>query len=201
MELKKTDRIVGQSTKRSENADTFPSDVGAISVQAVYARAQRMPRQTVIENGGQGHMQKAFFPSPCLGAKKILKSPTKSKYLQCTITRENYTSRTYFSQLLQLRSCGAKSLTMKKPGLPLVCVSHVLPFSGLLLKVKVCPLWLPLLWMQRLQGGFLPVFWDVPKSVMHAVSVFGALVDWLQANIQFGHDSPITWPCSTIRIA
>ena len=28
-----------------------------------------------------------------------------------------------------------------------------------------------------LQGGFLPVFWDVPKSIMHAVS------------IEFGHDS------------
>ena len=42
-----------------------------------------MPRQTLIEKGGQGHMQKAFFPSPCLGAKKIVKSPTTSKYLQC----------------------------------------------------------------------------------------------------------------------
>ena len=29
----------------------------------MYARAQ--------QKGGQGHMQKAFFPSPCLGAKKI----------------------------------------------------------------------------------------------------------------------------------
>ena len=40
-----------------------------------------------------------------------------------------------------------------------------------------------------LQGGFLPVFWDVPKSNMHAVSDLGALVEWLQANIAFGHDS------------
>ena len=40
-----------------------------------------------------------------------------------------------------------------------------------------------------LQGGFLPVFWDVPKSIMHAVSDLGALVEWLQANIEFGHDS------------
>ena len=40
-----------------------------------------------------------------------------------------------------------------------------------------------------LQGGFLPVFWDVPKSTMHAVSDIGALVEWLQANIEFGHDS------------
>ena len=40
-----------------------------------------------------------------------------------------------------------------------------------------------------LQGGCLPVFWDVPKSTMHAVSDIGALVEWLQANIEFGHDS------------
>ena len=40
-----------------------------------------------------------------------------------------------------------------------------------------------------LQGGFLPVFWDVPKSTMHAVSDIGALVEWLQANIAIGHDS------------
>ena len=40
-----------------------------------------------------------------------------------------------------------------------------------------------------LQGGFLPVFWDVPKSTMHAVSDIGALVEWLQANIEFGYDS------------
>ena len=37
--------------------------------------------------------------------------------------------------------------------------------------------------------GFLPVFWDVPKSTMHAVSDIGALVEWLQENITFGHDS------------
>ena len=40
-----------------------------------------------------------------------------------------------------------------------------------------------------LQEGFLPVFWDVPKSTMHAVSDIGALVEWLQANIAIGHDS------------
>ena len=40
-----------------------------------------------------------------------------------------------------------------------------------------------------LQGGFLPVFWDVPKSDMHAVSDIGALVEWLQDHITFGHDS------------
>ena len=40
-----------------------------------------------------------------------------------------------------------------------------------------------------LQGGFLPVFWDVPKSDMHAVSDIGALVEWLQDHVTFGHDS------------
>ena len=40
-----------------------------------------------------------------------------------------------------------------------------------------------------LQGGFLPIFWDVPKSTMHAVSDIGALVEWLQENITFGQDS------------
>ena len=40
-----------------------------------------------------------------------------------------------------------------------------------------------------LQGGFLPVFWDVSERTMHAVSDIGALVEWLQANIAIGHDS------------
>ena len=40
-----------------------------------------------------------------------------------------------------------------------------------------------------LQGGFLPVFWDVPKSTMHAVSDVGALVEWLQEHIAFGQNS------------
>ena len=40
-----------------------------------------------------------------------------------------------------------------------------------------------------LQGGFLPVFWDVLKSHMHAVSEIGALVEWLQDHVTFGHDS------------
>ena len=40
-----------------------------------------------------------------------------------------------------------------------------------------------------LQGGFLPIFWDVPKSTMHAVSDVGALVEWLQEHIEFGQDS------------
>ena len=40
-----------------------------------------------------------------------------------------------------------------------------------------------------LQGGFLPIFWDVPKSTMHAVSDVGAVVEWLQEHIEFGQDS------------
>ena len=40
-----------------------------------------------------------------------------------------------------------------------------------------------------LQGGFLPIFWDVPRSTMHAVSDVGALVEWLQEHIEFGQDS------------
>ena len=28
-----------------------------------------------------------------------------------------------------------------------------------------------------LQGGFLPIFWDVPKSTMHAVSDIGTLAE------------------------
>ena len=40
-----------------------------------------------------------------------------------------------------------------------------------------------------LQGGFLPVFWDAPKSDMHAVSDIGALVEWLQDHITLGHVS------------
>ena len=40
-----------------------------------------------------------------------------------------------------------------------------------------------------LQGGFLRVFWDAPKSTMHAVSDVGALVEWLQEHIVFGQDS------------
>ena len=58
------------STNKSESAGAFPSQVGALAVQALCARAQRMPRQNIIETGAQGHMDKVFFPSPCLGAKK-----------------------------------------------------------------------------------------------------------------------------------
>ena len=38
-------------------------------------------------------------------------------------------------------------------------------------------------------GGFLPVFWDVPKSEMHAVGDIGAMVEWLQDRLNFGAES------------
>ena len=59
-----------------------------------------------------------------------------------------------------------------------VCVSHVLPSSGLLSKVKVCPLWSPLLWTQRLAwlsdrngGWFCRVvqespYWHIKRSLV-----------------------------------
>ena len=40
-----------------------------------------------------------------------------------------------------------------------------------------------------LEGGFLPVLWDLPRSQMHAVSDVGALVEWLQEHITFAHES------------
>ena len=40
-----------------------------------------------------------------------------------------------------------------------------------------------------MQEGFLSVFWDVPKSTMHAVSDVGTLVEWLQEHIVFGQNS------------
>ena len=30
-----------------------------------------------------------------------------------------------------------------------------------------------------LPGGFLPIFWDVPRANIHAVEDIGAVVDWL----------------------
>ncbi len=47
-----------------------------------------------------------------------------------------------------------------------------------------------------LQGGFLPVFRDVLKSHMHAVSEIGALVEWLQERITFGCNSTDNLACS-----
>ena len=33
------------------------------------------------------------------------------------------------------------------------------------------------------------MLWDVPRSQIHAVSDVGALVEWLQDHISFGHES------------
>ena len=38
---------------------------------------------------------------------------------------------------------------------------------------------------EQLLGGFLPVFWDVPRSEMHATVDIGTVVDWIQAQQEF----------------
>ena len=38
---------------------------------------------------------------------------------------------------------------------------------------------------RTLQGGFLPVFWDVPRADTHAVEDIGAVVEWLRARCDF----------------
>ena len=40
-----------------------------------------------------------------------------------------------------------------------------------------------------LRGGFLPVFWDVPRANLHAVVDVGAVVDWLQFQFKFSRDA------------
>ena len=40
-----------------------------------------------------------------------------------------------------------------------------------------------------LQGGFLPVFWDVPRAKIHAVEDVGAVVDWLTGQFEFHADA------------
>ena len=35
-----------------------------------------------------------------------------------------------------------------------------------------------------LRGGFLPVFWDVPRADTHAVEDIGAVVEWLTERFQ-----------------
>ena len=39
------------------------------------------------------------------------------------------------------------------------------------------------------RGGFLPVFWDVPRADMHAVEDIGAVVEWLTACCDFRADA------------
>ena len=34
-----------------------------------------------------------------------------------------------------------------------------------------------------LRGGFLPIFWDVPRANIHAVEDIGAVVDWLTGTL------------------
>ena len=36
-----------------------------------------------------------------------------------------------------------------------------------------------------LRGGFLPIFWDVPRANIHAVEDIGAVVDWLTERCEF----------------
>lgn len=42
---------------------------------------------------------------------------------------------------------------------------------------------------KELLGGFLPVFWDVPRSRLHAVVDIGAVVEWLQHVQTFSPDA------------
>ena len=39
-----------------------------------------------------------------------------------------------------------------------------------------------------LRGGFLPIFWDVPRANIHAVEDIGAVVDWLTERCEFQAD-------------
>ena len=40
-----------------------------------------------------------------------------------------------------------------------------------------------------LPGGFLPIFWDVPRANIHAVEDIGAVVDWLTERCDFQADA------------
>ena len=40
-----------------------------------------------------------------------------------------------------------------------------------------------------LPGGFLPIFWDVPRANIHAVEDIGAVVDWLLERRDFQPDA------------
>ena len=42
---------------------------------------------------------------------------------------------------------------------------------------------------EDLRGGFLPVFWDVPRANLHAVVDAGAVVDWLRFQFKFSRDA------------
>ena len=40
-----------------------------------------------------------------------------------------------------------------------------------------------------MRGGFLPVFWDVPRADTHAVEDIGAVVEWLTERCAFHADA------------
>ena len=42
---------------------------------------------------------------------------------------------------------------------------------------------------EDLLGGFLPVFWDVPRANLHAVVDIGAVVDWLRFQFTYSRDA------------
>ena len=42
---------------------------------------------------------------------------------------------------------------------------------------------------EDLRGGFLPVFWNVPRANLHAVVDVRAVVDWLQFQFKFSRDA------------
>ena len=50
---------------------------------------------------------------------------------------------------------------------------------------------------EDLLGGFLPVFWDVPRANLHAVVDIGAVVDWLQFQHTYARDAK--WSLAVLR--
>ena len=42
---------------------------------------------------------------------------------------------------------------------------------------------------EDLQGGFVPVFWDLPWANLHAVVDIGAVVDWLRFQFKYYRDA------------
>ena len=48
---------------------------------------------------------------------------------------------------------------------------------------------------EDLRGGFLPVFWDVPRANLHAVVDVGAVVDWLQSQFKYDRDAKSSLAC------
>ena len=42
---------------------------------------------------------------------------------------------------------------------------------------------------ENLLGGFVPVFWDVPRASLHSVVDIGSVVDWLQFQFKYTRDA------------